>query len=149
VNPGHLLVVPRRHVPTWFEADASERLAILTALDRARELLDSRHGPGGFNIGVNVGQAAGQTVDHMHVHLIPRYSGDVPDPRGGIGHVSPGRGNYLGEAPSREGEQTSRLVAGGESDPVLPYLAEELARAVEADIAVGFVLTSGVARIEP
>src|SRR5512139_1830469 len=94
VSEGHLLIVPRRHVPTWFDASTEERAAITAAIDQGRELLASRHHPDGFNIGINVGEAAGQTVFHLHVHLIPRYSGDVPDPRGGVRHVIPGKGRY-------------------------------------------------------
>ena len=94
-SPGHLLVVPRRHVATWFDANEEERTAILKALDEAKALVDGRHHPDGYNIGVNVGEAAGQTVFHLHVHLIPRYAGDAPDPRGGVRHVIPGKGNYL------------------------------------------------------
>jgi len=95
VSEGHLLIVPRRHVPTWFDATAEERAALTAGIDRGRDLIASRHRPDGFNIGINVGEAAGQTVFHLHVHLIPRYSGDVPDPRGGVRHVIPGKGNYL------------------------------------------------------
>ena len=80
VSEGHLLLVPRRHVPTWFDATAEERAALTAGIDRGRELIASRHRPDGFNIGINVGEAAGQTVFHLHVHLIPRYKGDVPDP---------------------------------------------------------------------
>lgn len=97
VSPGHLLLVPRRHVPTWFDATAEEQAALMAGVGRGRELIASRHAaPDGFNIGINVGQAAGQTVFHLHVHLIPRYKDDIPDPRGGIRHVIPGKGNYLG-----------------------------------------------------
>jgi len=94
-SPGHLLIVPRRHVATWFDASKHEQLAIVRAMDEARELIASRHSPDGYNIGINVGPAAGQTVFHLHVHLIPRYRGDVDDPRGGVRHVIPGKGNYL------------------------------------------------------
>jgi diadenosine tetraphosphate (Ap4A) HIT family hydrolase len=97
VNPGHLLVVPRRHVATWFDASTEEHEAIRQALEEARQLVAARHNPDGYNIGVNVGQSAGQTVFHLHVHLIPRYAGDVADPRGGVRHVIPGKGNYLTE----------------------------------------------------
>jgi diadenosine tetraphosphate (Ap4A) HIT family hydrolase/HKD family nuclease len=147
VTPGHLLIVPRRHIPTWFDANDQERAAILAALDRARDLVADRHRPNGYNIGINVGKAAGQTVFHLHVHLIPRYEGDVPDPRGGVRHVIPGKGNYLTPLPGAA-TQRSRLVAGGEDDPLMPYLGEELARAQRADIAVGFVMPSGITRVE-
>jgi diadenosine tetraphosphate (Ap4A) HIT family hydrolase len=93
-SPGHLLVVPRRHVATWFDASAEEHEAIRQALDEGRQVIAGRYGPDGYNIGVNVGRAAGQTVFHLHVHLIPRYKGDVPHPAGGVRHVIPGKGNY-------------------------------------------------------
>jgi diadenosine tetraphosphate (Ap4A) HIT family hydrolase len=79
VSEGHLLIVPRRHVATWFDASEEERAAITGAIDRGRELIASRHRPDGYNIGINVGEAAGQTVFHLHVHLIPRYKNDIPD----------------------------------------------------------------------
>ena len=71
--------------------------ALTAAIDRGRELIASRHRPDGFNIGINVGKAAGQTVFHLHVHLIPRYAGDIPDPQGGVRHVIPAKGNYLAD----------------------------------------------------
>jgi diadenosine tetraphosphate (Ap4A) HIT family hydrolase len=96
VSPGHTLIVTRRVVPTWFETTHDERLAILELLDHVKALLDRRTpAPAGYNVGFNAGLAAGQTVMHVHVHVIPRYPGDVPDPRGGVRHVIPGRGNYL------------------------------------------------------
>jgi diadenosine tetraphosphate (Ap4A) HIT family hydrolase len=96
VSPGHTLVVPRRLFASWFEATAEERAAIFELVDVVRHQLDaSKNPPDGYNIGVNVGVAAGQTVFHLHVHVIPRYRGDVPDPRGGVRHVIPGKGNYL------------------------------------------------------
>jgi diadenosine tetraphosphate (Ap4A) HIT family hydrolase len=95
VNRGHALIIPRRHVPTWFDASAEERVALMAAVDEARDLIVARFAPDGFNIGINVGQAAGQTVFHLHVHLIPRYDGDVTDPRGGVRWVVPAQGNYL------------------------------------------------------
>ena len=94
VSPGHALVVPRRHVPGWFEASAEERLELLEALDAARDVVLARHRPDGFNVGMNLGEAAGQTVPHLHVHLIPRYRGDTPDPRGGVRWVLPAKAAY-------------------------------------------------------
>ena len=94
VSPGHTLVIPRRHVSSLFETTEAERRALWEALRRAREALDREHRPAGYNLGVNDGEAAGQTVMHVHVHLIPRYAGDVDDPRGGVRHAIPGRGYY-------------------------------------------------------
>jgi diadenosine tetraphosphate (Ap4A) HIT family hydrolase len=82
--PGHVIVVPRRHVADFFAMDDAEQAAVLQLLNRARELMQKKHSPDGYNIGVNVGKAAGQNRMHVHVHLIPRYSGDVPDPSGGV-----------------------------------------------------------------
>ena len=96
VSPGHALVVPRRVIATWFEASQEERQAIFDLVDEVKRLLDARTpAPDGYNIGINCGEAAGQTVMHLHVHVIPRYRGDVPDPTGGVRHVIPGKGNYL------------------------------------------------------
>lgn len=94
VNPGHVLVIPKRLVSTWWEATREEQVAILDLLEVVKRQLDESHGPDGYNIGVNAGEAAGQTVFHLHVHLIPRYRGDMDDPRGGVRHVIPSRGNY-------------------------------------------------------
>jgi diadenosine tetraphosphate (Ap4A) HIT family hydrolase len=167
VSEGHLLIVPRRHVATWFDASKEEQASITAAIDRARDLLAGRHHPDGFNIGINVGEAAGQTVFHLHVHVIPRYRGDVADPRGGVRHVIPAKGNYLaqptGAGQSREAAAVwqldtrgqagpppaPRLVYGSEEHPLLRYLREELAVATAADIAVGFVMPSGLDRLEP
>ena len=82
--PGHVIVVPRRHVADFFEMTAAEQAAVLELLNKARRIIGEKHSPDGFNIGVNVGKAAGQSRMHVHVHLIPRYKGDVPDPAGGV-----------------------------------------------------------------
>ena len=95
VNPGHALIVPRRHVASWFDATTDEQAEILQMISRVRSVIRSVHAPAGYNIGINVGEAAGQTVDHLHVHVMPRYPGDVPDPTGGVRHVIPSKGNYL------------------------------------------------------
>lgn len=94
VSPGHALVIPRRHVPTWFEASDEEHLALLRLVSSAKFLIEERYRPDGYNIGINSGAAAGQTVFHLHVHLIPRFFGDVDDPRGGVRHVIPAKGHY-------------------------------------------------------
>jgi diadenosine tetraphosphate (Ap4A) HIT family hydrolase len=91
VSPGHILVIPKRHMATWFDATKEEQQAITEALDEGKRQVEKKHHPDGYNIGVNVGKAAGQTVDHLHVHLIPRYAGDVKNPRGGSATSSPAR----------------------------------------------------------
>ena len=85
--PGHVIVVPRRHVADFFDMTAAEQAAVLKLLNAARRLIGEKHSPDGFNVGVNIGKAAGQSRMHVHVHLIPRYKGDVPDPAGGVRRV--------------------------------------------------------------
>jgi diadenosine tetraphosphate (Ap4A) HIT family hydrolase len=94
VNPGHTLIVPLRHVASWFDATPEEQAALFALLAEVRAELDATLHPAGYNIGINVGAAAGQTVMHLHVHLIPRFDGDVDDPSGGVRFVIPSRGNY-------------------------------------------------------
>jgi diadenosine tetraphosphate (Ap4A) HIT family hydrolase len=84
LSRGHVLVVPRRHVADFFEMTATEKASVIELLDRAKAFIAEEHSPDGYNIGVNVGRAGGQSRMHVHVHLIPRYTGDVADPRGGI-----------------------------------------------------------------
>ena len=84
LSPGHLIVVPKRHVADFFEMTPEEQGALLALLNEARNLVQAEHKPDGYNIGANVGAAAGQSRMHVHFHLIPRYRGDVADPRGGI-----------------------------------------------------------------
>jgi diadenosine tetraphosphate (Ap4A) HIT family hydrolase len=91
LSRGHVLIVPRRHVAGFFDMTAEEQAAVLSLLNQAKRLIDGKHAPDGYNIGANVGKAAGQSRMHVHVHLIPRYTGDVPDPRGGIRCVLPNR----------------------------------------------------------
>ncbi len=94
VSPGHALVIPRRHVGSFFETTPQERAALLAALDEARRAVEREHRPDGWNVGINDGPAAGQTVAHLHVHLIPRYKGDRSDPRGGVRWIFPDRADY-------------------------------------------------------
>ena len=84
LSKGHVLAVPRRHVADFFDMTAEEKAAILALLDRAKAHIAREHSPDGYNIGVNIGKAGGQSRMHVHVHLIPRYAGDVPNPSGGI-----------------------------------------------------------------
>ena len=89
VNPGHTLLLPRRHVTTVFELLPEEWLSLHHLLAAARDTLDAKYRPDGFNIGINCGATAGQTIPHLHVHLIPRFKGDVPNPQGGIRNFKP------------------------------------------------------------
>ena len=94
VSPGHTLVIPRRHVADIFELTASELKDIVRLIKSVRDQIKRSRHPAGFNIGVNVGRAAGQTVMHAHVHVIPRYLGDVDDPTGGVRGVIPHKARY-------------------------------------------------------
>ena len=94
VSKGHTLIIPRRHVASFFETTDEERRAMLNLLDEVKALLDREHKPDGYNIGINNGAAAGQTVMHLHMHLIPRYAGDRPDPRGGVRWILPEKAAY-------------------------------------------------------
>ncbi len=92
VAVGHSLVIPNRHVEDFFGLDPSEVQAVFELLLATQRRLGEAYQPAGFNVGVNIGRAAGQTVMHAHVHLIPRYTGDVLNPEGGVRHVIPGKG---------------------------------------------------------
>jgi len=94
--PGHSLIIPKRHVASFFDLSADERDAMLALVDEAKRAVAKAYRPDGYNIGLNDGEAAGQTVPHvhLHLHLIPRHAGDVPDPRGGIRWVLPDSADY-------------------------------------------------------
>ncbi len=94
VSKGHTLIIPFRHVETFFDASKEEKIAIIELIDEIKEILDKRYSPDGYNIGVNVGKAAGQTIMHLHIHVIPRYKGDIEDPTGGVRGVIPEKRIY-------------------------------------------------------
>lgn len=94
VSLGHSLVIPKRHVGSFFEVTLEERIALLDLLDQAKASAVAEFRPDGFNIGINDGAAAGQTVPHLHIHLIPRHAGDQEDPRGGVRWVIPEKADY-------------------------------------------------------
>lgn len=141
VSPGHTLVIPRRPIATWFDATPDERIALFALVDDVKRSLDAELQPDGYNIGINAGEAAGQTVMHLHVHVIPRYRGDVEDPRGGVRHVISGRGNYLAAPPAP-------LTTGGTEDPFLDHLVPLFARATDIAILAAFVQESGLDELE-
>jgi diadenosine tetraphosphate (Ap4A) HIT family hydrolase len=94
VSLGHALILPRRHAASWSELVVNEKVAMTAGVDAMRALIDERYGPDAYNVGFNDGEAAGQTIMHFHVHVIPRYQGDVLDPRGGIRWVLPDKAAY-------------------------------------------------------
>jgi len=94
ITPGHTLIIPKRHVGSFFEISLEERDALLILLDQAKKVIDAELNPDSFNIGINDGPAAGQTVPHLHIHLIPRFKGDQEDPRGGVRWIIPGKAKY-------------------------------------------------------
>lgn len=94
VSPGHTLVIPKRHVASFFDLTPEEVQICMELITEERKLLDEEFSPDGYNIGVNIGPAAGQSIRHVHIHLIPRYQGDVENPQGGVRHVIPNKGHY-------------------------------------------------------
>jgi superfamily II DNA or RNA helicase/diadenosine tetraphosphate (Ap4A) HIT family hydrolase/HKD family nuclease/SOS-response transcriptional repressor LexA len=157
VSPGHVLVITQRVVPTFFDCTAHEQAALMELVGEVKRLLDERlmPKPDGYNVGFNAGAAAGQTVPHVHVHVIPRYSGDMPDPRGGVRHVIPEKGNYLAEsrtgfslsnapASPRQAKALSYSLTTGPDRPLWPRLAERLPGASEIDLLASFVQPSGL-----
>lgn len=138
VSPGHTLVIPRRPVATWFDATAEEQRALFDLVNEVKAGLDAELRPDGYNLGINVGAAAGQTVFHLHVHVIPRFQGDVGDARGGVRHVIPHKGNYLAT------QQAKPLATGGLEDPFLSHLEPLFSRALDIAVLAAFVQDSGL-----
>jgi diadenosine tetraphosphate (Ap4A) HIT family hydrolase len=94
LSPGHTLIVPLRHEPDFWQLSGVEQEGMWRLVRQVRERLQRTLSPDGFNVGINAGEAAGQTVPHAHIHLIPRYGGDILDPRGGIRWVLPEKARY-------------------------------------------------------
>lgn len=94
ISSGHTLIIPHRHVGSFFELSNVERNDLFQLLDQAKEDVATEYKPDGYNVGINDGPAAGQTVPHLHIHLIPRYTGDIEDPRGGVRWVIPHKADY-------------------------------------------------------
>ena len=88
------LINPKRHIASFFETSEAERAALTELLFCMQEIIAAERKPDGFNIGINDGAASGQTIPHLHIHLIPRYAGDMPDPRGGVRHIFPEKAAY-------------------------------------------------------
>lgn len=94
VSKGHMIFMTKRHVKDFFETTKEERVSIFELIDQAKKMIDQKYKPSGYNIGMNCGVSAGQSVMHIHTHLIPRYDGDVENPRGGVRGVIPNKKDY-------------------------------------------------------
>jgi superfamily II DNA or RNA helicase/diadenosine tetraphosphate (Ap4A) HIT family hydrolase/HKD family nuclease/SOS-response transcriptional repressor LexA len=166
VSPGHVLVTTHRIVETWFDATDDEQAALMSLVKEAKRLLDLRlvPKPDGYNVGFNSGAASGQTVPHVHIHVIPRYLGDMADPRGGVRHVIPGKGNYLRpDPPSGSSEpplSTSQhfsvsafspalsLATGHPAAPLWKSIGQRVSAAAEIDLLASFIQPSGLDLIQ-
>lgn len=142
VSKGHALVVTRRVIGTWWEANPEEHAAVFALVRFVRDKIDGLHSPAGYNIGFNDGEAAGQTIPHLHVHVIPRYRGDVPDPTGGVRGVIPRQANYLESSTAT----SDRALVTPENGQLLTHLRSALTdtRFDHVDFVVSFVMLSGV-----
>ncbi len=94
VNKGHVLVIPFRHFSNYFEATKEEKYAIIDLIEEVKRIIDEKFSPQGYNLGVNIGLCSGQTVMHVHYHVIPRYTGDMKEPKGGVRGVIPEKRLY-------------------------------------------------------
>ena len=94
VSNGHAEVVPKKHIESFFELTNDELIQLFDLVKKVKVIIQNEHDPDAFNIGINDGEEAGRTTHHLHVHIIPRYKGDVVNPRGGVRHIIPGKGNY-------------------------------------------------------
>jgi len=95
VSQGHSLIIPKSHVSNYFDLGINEQIPLTILINRLKKIIDKKYKPDGYNIGVNIGNASGQTVNHVHIHLIPRYNNDVENPIGGVRNVIPLKGDYL------------------------------------------------------
>jgi diadenosine tetraphosphate (Ap4A) HIT family hydrolase len=94
VSNGHAEIVPKKHIESFFDLDKSQIEQVYSLICDVKNLIQEKYNPDGYNIGINDGESAGRTIHHLHIHLIPRYKGDVEDPRGGVRHIIPGKGSY-------------------------------------------------------
>jgi diadenosine tetraphosphate (Ap4A) HIT family hydrolase/HKD family nuclease len=146
VSKGHSLVISKRLIATWFDASDAEQASMMSLVGEVRRFLDeSLHPkPDGYNVGFNSGIAAGQTVPHLHIHVIPRYHGDVTDPTGGIRHVIPAKANYLLGLPAPTKPSRVAISTGHPGNPLWGEISIRLPGAREIDILASFVQLSGL-----
>lgn len=139
ITAGHTLIITKRLVPTWFDATEAEHHALLALLAEVKATLDHTLHPDGDNVGFNAGPAAGDTTLHLHLHVIPRFHGDVDDPQGGVRNLLPPRA-HSGPSP---------LATGGTDDPFARHLLPLLTHADRVGIVAAFVQASGLRHLEP
>lgn len=139
VTNGHTLVVPRREVATWFDASEAEQQALMALVAVVKAQLDAELRPDGYNVGFNAGAAAGQTIFHLHLHVIPRHFGDVQDPSGGVRHVIPSQ--------SESFIRTQTLTTGGPDDPFMRQVRPLFEAAHDVAIVAAFVQRTGLDRL--
>ena len=148
VSDGHALIITKRHISSWFDTTDEEKLALNRSTEQAKLIIEKKYTPDGFNIGMNINEQGGQTIFHMHQHIIPRYIGDVPNPRGGVRNVIPGKGNYTPDTSQISKALKilphERSLIRGQDDPLLPHFLGNLDRAKDVDILASFTLLSGV-----
>jgi len=94
ISKGHALIIPKRHCSDYFKLTMEEQASCWNMVNDVKQILQDKYHPDGFNVGINVNEAAGQTISHIHIHLIPRYKGDVPEPEGGVRGVIPNKRTY-------------------------------------------------------
>jgi len=94
VNEGHALIIPKRHTANYFDLSLEEQKDCIELLNRVKDIVQEKYNPAGFNVGININEVAGQSVPHVHIHLIPRYEGDVEEPRGGVRGVILSKKSY-------------------------------------------------------
>ncbi|MBV8375659.1 MAG: DEAD/DEAH box helicase family protein [Verrucomicrobia bacterium] len=146
VSKGHALVISKRLIATWFDALDAEQAGMMSLVGEVRRLLDERlhPKPDGYNVGFNSGIAAGQTIPHLHIHVIPRYYGDVTDPAGGIRHVIPAKANYFRRSPAVTKPSRVAISTGHPGNPLWGEISLRLASARKVDILASFVQLSGL-----
>src|SRR5690242_17658278 len=146
VSKGHALVITKRLVATWFAASGAEQAATMSLVGDVQRFLDQhlQPKPDGYNVGFNSGIAAGQTIPHVHIHVIPRYQGDVTDPTGGVRHVIPGKANYLRRLPAATKPSRVAISTGYPGNPLWSQISTRLPGAREVDILASFVQLSGL-----
>ncbi len=94
VSAGHSLIIPKKHILSFFDLEKVELESIFEMMKDVKDLISEKYHPDSYNIGINDGEEAGRTIHHLHIHIIPRYKGDVENPRGGVRHIIPGKGDY-------------------------------------------------------